>query len=61
MLTDYQVPEYFQQDFFSLLDKKHRPPFRWFVMGPARTGASWHIDPHGTSGKSSYLFTYIRY
>lgn len=26
-----------------------RPPFRWLVVGAARCGASWHVDPHLTS------------
>ncbi|CAI5522321.1 unnamed protein product [Closterium sp. Naga37s-1] len=25
-----------------------RPDFRWLIMGPARAGSSWHIDPNST-------------
>jgi hypothetical protein len=26
-----------------------RPDHRWLVVGPARSGASWHADPQQTS------------
>ncbi|GES79830.1 F-box protein At1g78280 [Rhizophagus clarus] len=48
MAGAYEVPKYFQEDFFSLLSDK-RPPYRWIIIGPARSGASWHVDPAGTS------------
>ncbi|KAI8055617.1 hypothetical protein BDF22DRAFT_653375 [Syncephalis plumigaleata] len=49
MLSDYEIPMYFKQDYLAVLNEPHRPPYRWFVMGPARSGASWHVDPSGTS------------
>ncbi|CAB5360719.1 unnamed protein product [Rhizophagus irregularis] len=48
MAEAYEVPKYFQEDFFSVLPDK-RPPYRWIIIGPARSGASWHVDPAGTS------------
>ncbi|KAF8936207.1 hypothetical protein BGZ58_004468 [Dissophora ornata] len=45
-----KVPMYFKVDFFSLLKEDARPPYRWILIGPQRTGAPWHIDPSGTSG-----------
>ena len=44
----YEIPTQFQHDMFSHLGSM-RPSHRWLVMGPARCGAPWHIDPIGTS------------
>ncbi|XP_031501689.1 arginine-specific demethylase JMJ22 isoform X1 [Nymphaea colorata] len=45
---DYEVPVYFREDLFSLLGDE-RPDFRWLIIGPARSGSSFHIDPNSTS------------
>jgi histone arginine demethylase JMJD6 len=37
-LSEYQVPLYFKEDFFGLLDSKTRPSFRWILIGPPRSG-----------------------
>ncbi len=42
------------QDLFSLLGRQ-RPPHRWLVLGPARAGASWHVDPSLTSAWNALL------
>jgi len=50
LLEDYNIPKYFQEDLFSLLDgKKERPPFRWYLVGPKGTGSAFHKDPDTTS------------
>ncbi|XP_012447951.1 lysine-specific demethylase JMJ21 [Gossypium raimondii] len=54
LLKDYTVPQIFQEDFFDVLDK-NRPSFRWLVIGPARSGASWHVDPGLTSAWNTLL------
>lgn len=45
---DYSVPVYFQNDYFQLLGDK-RPDFRWIILGPQRSGSSFHVDPNATS------------
>lgn len=60
LLKDYTVPQIFQEDFFDVLDK-NRPSFRWLVIGPARSGASWHVDPGLTSAWNTLLFGRKRY
>ena len=32
-----------------------RPHFQWLVIGPARSGASWHVDPSLTSAWNALL------
>lgn len=49
LLQDFGIPQYFWEDLFAALDEQHRPAFRWFLMGCARTGSPFHRDPNGTS------------
>ncbi|OWM79976.1 hypothetical protein CDL15_Pgr006280 [Punica granatum] len=55
LLKDYHVPHLFQEDFFDVLDGDQRPPFRWLIIGPQRSGASWHVDPALTSAWNTLL------
>ncbi|KAK4747488.1 hypothetical protein SAY87_014074 [Trapa incisa] len=55
LLKDYDVPCLFQEDFFNVLDEDQRPPYRWLIIGPERSGASWHIDPALTSAWNTLL------
>eukprot|EP00798_Chlamydomonas_sp_ICE-L_P012076 gene12076-15187_t len=48
LLNDYTVPHVFNEDLFQWMGDS-RPSFRWVVAGPARSGASWHVDPSLTS------------
>ncbi|XP_020092912.1 F-box protein At1g78280 isoform X3 [Ananas comosus] len=55
LLEDYSVPHLFHEDFFDILDHDQRPPFRWLIIGPERSGASWHVDPGLTSAWNTLL------
>ncbi|CAN0889949.1 Lysine-specific demethylase JMJ21 [Linum grandiflorum] len=55
LLKDYDVPHLFQEDYFDVLDREQRPPFRWLIIGPERSGASWHVDPALTSAWNTLL------
>lgn len=64
LLEDYVVPLYFRQDYFALLGKKDRPSYRWLLMGPPRSGSTFHKDPNSTSawnGLISGLKLWIMY
>ena len=48
---EYQVESYFAKDYFSLLDDlpRIRPSYRWILIGPPRSGSTFHKDPNYTS------------
>ena len=64
LLEAYDVPAYFRDDLFSLLETSGaRPDYRWLLIGGVRSGQSWHKDPNGTSawnltirGRKRWLF-----
>ena len=49
IVTLSQVPEHFEADLFSVLGEDSRPDYRWLIMGPERSGSTFHKDPNATS------------
>lgn len=45
--NDYSIPACFGEDLFDVLEKQ-RPDRRWLIVGPSRSGSSFHKDPNAT-------------
>ncbi|KAI6093822.1 Clavaminate synthase-like protein [Hypoxylon rubiginosum] len=50
----YWPPECFGSDLFELLGDE-RPAHRWLIIGPQRSGSTFHKDPNGTSAWNAVL------
>ena len=50
----YWSPTCFGEDLFSVLGE-HRPDCRWMIMGPKRSGSTFHKDPNATSAWNAVL------
>ena len=59
LLDGYDVPAYFSggnRDLFSSLSNGARPDFRWLILGAAKSGSKWHVDPNKTSAWNATIF-----
>lgn len=52
--ADYTPPPAFGSDLFNVLGKM-RPNDRWLIVGPARSGSTFHKDPNGTSAWNAVI------
>lgn len=52
--ADYWPPACFGQDVFSVLGEQ-RPDHRWLIMGPERSGSTFHKDPNATSAWNAVI------
>ena len=50
----YWAPSCFGKDCFSVLEEQ-RPDFRWLIIGPERSGSTFHKDPNATSAWNAVL------
>ena len=52
--ASYWTPECFGEDLFAVLGEE-RPDCRWLIIGPGRSGSTFHKDPNGTSAWNAVL------
>ncbi|KAF2234507.1 Clavaminate synthase-like protein [Viridothelium virens] len=52
--SSYWIPDCFGEDLFAVLGKQ-RPDCRWLIVGPERSGSTFHKDPNGTSAWNAVL------
>jgi len=52
--ADYWPPACFGQDLFNVLGSR-RPDHRWLIVGPARSGSTFHKDPNATSAWNAVI------
>jgi hypothetical protein len=50
----YWIPDCFGEDLFAVLGEQ-RPDSRWLIVGPERSGSTFHKDPNATSAWNAVL------
>ncbi|KHJ32758.1 putative f-box and domain protein [Erysiphe necator] len=52
--SSYWTPQCFAEDLFSVFGDE-RPDFRWLIIGPRRSGSTYHKDPNATSAWNAVI------
>lgn len=58
IVEKYEAPKIYQDDLFKLFQEdgvECRPDHRWLIVGPARSGSTFHKDPNYTSAWNAGL------
>lgn len=56
LVKEYHVPQIFSNDIFTLFNEQGcRPDYRWIIVGPTRSGSTFHKDPNATSAWNANL------
>jgi hypothetical protein len=51
---DYEPPDCFKEDLFTVLGNQ-RPDHQWLIIGPERSGSTFHKDPNATSAWNAVI------
>lgn len=54
LMGEYDTPCPFKEDLFSVFGRL-RPEYAWLVIGPRRSGSTFHKDPNGTSAWNAVI------
>ncbi|KDN49359.1 hypothetical protein RSAG8_02061, partial [Rhizoctonia solani AG-8 WAC10335] len=54
MGADYTPPSFLSEDLFQLMGDK-RPDYRWLIVGPEKSGSTFHKDPNATSAWNAVI------
>ncbi len=52
--ADFEPPDCFREDLFTVLGDQ-RPDHRWLIVGPERSGSTFHKDPNATSAWNAVI------